>query len=129
MIYQRRRSPAQIEAASEQLRRERAAPRLQQEAPGLVSLRLTFDDLRSPNAHGNVTYAKPIMVATAPAYFDIPCSEPRCDGRHDLTQSVLTALRAGLTSFSGRSVCNGWLGDAACDRALTYGYVATFSTK
>lgn len=126
MINKRRRTPAQIEMAAEQLRRERAAPRLRQEAPALVSLRLTFEDLRSADAIGNVSYAKPIVVATAPAYFDVRCAEPRCDGRHDLTAAVLTALRARRTSASGQSVCDGWVGDAACNRALTYGCEATY---
>lgn len=125
-MYQRRRSPDQIEMASEQLRRERAAPRLSQEAPDLTSLRLTFEDLKSPDAHGNVSYARPIVVTTAPAYFDVRCAEPRCDGRHDLTKAILTALRARLTTTSGVSACSGWMGDVACDRSLTYGYVATY---
>ena len=128
VMYQRKRNPAQIEMASEQLRRERAAPRLCQEAPALVSLRLTFEDLRSPNAHGNVMYAKPIVVATAPAYFDVRCAEPRCDGRHDLTEAILSALRARLTSSSGQSACTGWTGDVACDRALKYDCVATYKS-
>lgn len=126
MINQRRRSPAQLEQASEQLRRERAAPRLREVVPTLVSLRLTFEDLRSEDAIGNVAYAKPIGVATAPAYFDVRCAEPRCDGRHDLTEAVLASLRDRRTSASGRSNCNGYMGDASCNRALRYGYAATY---
>jgi hypothetical protein len=127
MNYQRKRDPAQIDAAAEQRRRENAAPRLCQEAPSLVSLRLTFEDLRRDDATGGVAYAKPIVVATAPAYFDVRCMEPRCDGRHDLTAPILNALRAQLKTSSGRNPCNGVVGGGAmCDRTLAYGYEATF---
>jgi len=128
MNYQRKRDPAQIDAAAEQRRRENAAPRLSQEAPALVSLRLTFEDLRRDDVSGGggVTYAKPIVVATAPAYFDVRCMEPRCDGRHDLTAPILKGLRAQLKTASGRDACNGVVGGKMCDRTLAYGYEATY---
>jgi len=125
-MYQRRRNPEQIEQAAEQLRREQAAPRLQEELPALLSLRLTFEDLRPDDGIGGVAYAKPIVVATAPSYFDVRCADPRCDGRHDLTSLILRALRARLASLSGTSACDGMAGDRSCDRTLTYGYAATY---
>ena len=125
-MYQRRRNPEQIEQAAEQLRREQAAPRLQEELPALLSLRLTFEDLRPDDGIGGVVYAKPIVVATAPSYFDVRCADPRCDGRHDLTSAILAALRARRAALSGKSVCDGQVGDRPCDRTLTYGYEATY---
>lgn len=126
MNYQRKRDPAQIEAAAEQRRREKAAPRLLDEAPTLVSLRLTFEGLRGDDVTGGVAYAKPVVVASAPAYFDVRCMEPRCDGRHDLTGPILKALRAKLTTASGRDACTGMVGDKMCDRALQYAFEATY---
>jgi hypothetical protein len=126
MNYQRRLNPVQIEQAAEQRQREHAAPRLHRELPALVSLRLTLDDLRPHDGIGSVSYAKPIVVATAPSHFEIRCAEPRCDGRHDLTAPIVSALRAGLPSSSGRSACSGWVGEMSCDRTLTYGYQATY---
>lgn len=127
-MHQRRRNLAQIEKAAEQLERERAAPRLCEVAPTLVSLRMTFEDVTGEDAIGNVKYAKPIVVATAPAYFDVRCADPRCDGRHDLTNAVLSLLRARGATSSGRSPCNGYVGDASCSRALKYVCEATYRT-
>jgi hypothetical protein len=126
MSFHRRRDAAQIELAAEQRRREHDAPRLHQAAPTLLSLRLTFDDRTREDAVDGVHYAKPIVVATAPAYFDVRCAEPRCDGRHDLTESILSALRSRLTSSSGRSSCNGAVGTSMCNRTLDYACSATF---
>lgn len=87
---------------------------------------MTFEDLTGEDAIGNVKYAKPIVVATAPAYFDVRCAEPRCDGRHDLTNAVLASLRGRNATASGRSACNGYVGDVSCNRALKYGCEATY---
>jgi len=126
MNYQRKPDPAQIEAAAEQRRRERAAPRLCQAAPALVSLRFKFEDLRSGTDVDGILYAKPIVVATAPAHFDLRCVEPRCDGRHDLTESIMAALRAKRPTFSGESPCNGLVAGESCSRTLYYSYEATY---
>jgi hypothetical protein len=53
--------------------------------------------------------------------------EPRCDGRHDLTQLILRALRQSLAVFAGQSACNGSLGDVPCDRTLAYVGEATYT--
>ena len=71
-------------------------------------------------------YARPIVVESAPACFEIRCMEPRCDGRHDLTDAVLRGLRESKRSFSGTSSCRGMVGDGCCDRVLGYACEATY---
>ena len=127
MITNRReREAAQREAFAERRRREDAAPRLRDAAPSLVTLRLRFEDVKSDSQMTAVQYTRLIVVATAPAYFEVPCTEPRCDGRHDLTLPILRALRASEERSSGESYCGSLLGDGRCERTLAYTCEATY---
>jgi hypothetical protein len=93
----------------------------------LKSLRLLLEDVRVEGRLPAQPYIKPIVVASAPAHFEIRCMEPRCDGRHDLTQPILRALRQSIAVYSGESSCDGRIGDAACDHTLSYVCEATYS--
>jgi len=123
------RELAQFEATAEHRRREDAAPRLRDEVGRLLSLRLRFDDIRAQGRLVAESYARPIVVASAPAYFEIRCMEPRCDGRHDLTYEVLRALRQAQVCFAGTSDCGGMVGDVPCDRVLAYACEASYRTS
>jgi hypothetical protein len=123
----RRRNLEETESTAEHRRREDAAPRLRDEVRRLQTLRLRFDDVRAEGRTVAVSYIKPIVVASAPAYFEIRCMEARCNGRHDLSSAILRGLRQSLTSFGGESSCNGMVGDVACDRTLAYVCEATYS--
>ena len=122
----RRRDQQASDALAEQRRREDAAPRLRDKIVGLRSLRLKFEDLRTEGRMTTMSYARPIVVATAPAHFEIRCMEPRCDGRHDLTQPILRALSESRESFAGESSCSGGIHDIPCDRTLAYSYQAAY---
>jgi hypothetical protein len=122
-----RRDHEKIEATAEHRRREDAAPRLRDEVASLRTLRLHFDERREGGQLNVMTYSKPMVVDSAPASFEIRCTEPRCDGRHDLTRDMMTALRKQLPSYSGRSPCPGYVGDAPCDRVMLYSFVATYA--
>jgi hypothetical protein len=98
------------------------------EVAHLKSLRLLLEDVRVEGRLPAQPYIKPIVVASAPAHFEIRCMEPRCDGRHDLTQPILRALRQSLAVYSGESNCDGRIGDAACDHTLAYVCEATYSS-
>lgn len=124
----RARAHAQREAAAEQRRREDAAPRLCDEITRLLSLRLRFDDVRAAGRMLAASYARPIVVPSAPAHFEIRCMEPRCDGRHDLTFSILRRLRGAEACFAGTSNCQGMVGDVPCDRVLAYACEASYRT-
>jgi len=122
-----RRDHERIEATAEHRRREDAAPRLRDEVATLRTLRLHFEERREAAQLNAISYSKPVVVASAPASFEVRCMEPRCDGRHDLTREMITALRKQLTTFSSESACNGFVGDIACDRLLVYSFVATYA--
>jgi hypothetical protein len=122
----RRRDQVVLEAVAEVRRREDAAPRLRTEIAQLVSLRLKFDDVRDQGRMRASSYVRPIVVATAPAHFEIRCMEPRCDGMHDLTHSVLYGLRRSQVAFTGESDCRGMIRDTPCDRVLSFTCEATY---
>lgn len=122
-----RRDHERIEATAEHRRREDAATRLRDEVANLRTLRIRFEERREAGQLNAISYSKPVVVASAPASFEIRCMEPRCDGRHDLTREMVAALRRQLTSFSSESACNGFVGDLACDRLLVYSFEATYA--
>lgn len=124
-MLQRRNQPM-IEALAEQRRREDEAPRLRDQIVALRSLRFEFDEIRVDGRLAAASYGRPIVVATAPAYFEIRCMEPRCDGRHDLTPPVLRALNEARVAFAGESACSGMVRDVPCDRTLAYRCQATY---
>lgn len=126
MNYNRRPNPAQLEASAEHRRREDTAARLRDEVPPLLSLRVTFEELRTEGGVQATSYVRPIVVASAPAHFEVRCMEPKCDGRHDLTASILRALKQSLASFTGQSTCDGMVADTPCHRTLGYTCEATY---
>ena len=90
---------------------------------------MRFDDLRPEGRLLVASYARPIVVASAPAHFEIRCMEPRCNGRHDLTHAILPALRRSEVCFAGTSGCDGTVGDEPCDRMLGYVCEASYRTE
>jgi hypothetical protein len=124
----RERQRAQREAIAEHRRREDAAPRLRDEVKRLLSLRLRFDDIRAQGRMLVASFVRPIVVATAPAHFEVHCMEERCSGRHDLTHAIMLSLRRSEDCFRGQSECDGMVGDECCDRVLAYTCEASYRT-
>jgi hypothetical protein len=123
------RSRVNTEAArrhDERRERENSATRLLEAVPDLVSLDLALAESRGEIA-GGVTHIRHIVVASAPALFEIPCGDPRCkDGGHDLTYEIVRALRGRATDPSGRDTCNGSVGSATCGRDLHFRATAVY---
>lgn len=120
----RRNSPQALRFA-ERRRREDDAPRLHEQVPNLVSLQLDIED-RSGVAEGSA-HTRRVVVDRAPALFLLPCGDPRCvDGEHDLTTTVMRALRSQETSFRGDDECRGSLGLGVCSRVLRFEAVAVY---
>jgi len=93
--------------------------------PALVSLKLEIEDRCGVTMTSHV---RRIMVDHAPALFLVPCSDPRClDGEHDLTQSVMRAVRSGEKSFQGSDECRGSIGPSPCTRVVHFDAVAEYS--
>lgn len=105
----------------ERRQREDAAPRLKSEFPRLSGLRLEIEN-------GDSKYAWPIVVAYAPALFNIVCSDGTCkDGGHDVTMDIMAALRKTSARMEGNDVCQGQVGSSPCGRTLRYVGVATYN--
>jgi hypothetical protein len=123
MNFRGRNSP-QAQRFAERRRREDEAPRLREQVPQLVSLKLAIEE--RTGAGGN-THTRRVVVDSAPALFLVPCGDPRCvDGEHDLTTDVMRALRSRQTAFHGEDECRGSLGPSACSRVLRFDGLAEY---
>jgi hypothetical protein len=121
----RKNSPAALRFA-ERRQREDDAPRLLAEAPDLRSLQLEIEE---QGGSAGPKYIRRIVIDTAPALFFLPCGDPRCvDGGHDVTTSVMQALRNRSQSFDGSDDCFGSVGPSACARVLHFKAVAEYQT-
>src|SRR5690606_9802062 len=93
--HMRRITPA-VKRAAERRAREDAAKRLNEVVPHLDSLTFTIEEIDSNKqllTPVEVTHTRHIVVDRAPAVFDLPCYDRYCDGGHDVTKSVLRALK------------------------------------
>jgi len=119
----RRNNPAALRFA-ERRQRENEAPRLTAEVPDLVALRLEIDE---QGGSPQPKYIRRIIVDTAPALFLLPCGDPRCaDGGHDVTATVMRALRARSARFDGADDCPGSVGSGACARVVHFDAIAEY---
>lgn len=124
-----RRNNEAAERARERRQREDAAPRLAAEVPALRTMRLTVSFRRGETLVSDATYVRVVVVANAAALFDIPCSDPYCQGGgHQATQEIIDSLRARKTKFQGEIPCYGSVGSSAtrCLSALVYQVEATY---
>jgi hypothetical protein len=113
---------------AERRRREDEAPRLTAEVPRLKSLALEIEERSEGSPVAEPTHVRRVVVQHAPALFILPCGDARCkDGGHDVTHSVMRALRAGETRFEGQDVCTGSIGTGQCSRVLHFVGIATYA--
>jgi hypothetical protein len=125
MMMNSRNHTEQAMRFAERRTREDEAPRLHDEVPSLVSLKLNVED-RSGVIAGT-KYTRRVVVDRAPALFVVPCGDPRCQSEgHDLTRQVMSALRARARSFQGEDGCNGSVGQGECLRVLKFEAVAEY---
>jgi len=114
---------------AERREREDGAPRLKAQIPDIQGLRLDIEERRGtwPSADPQGSHVRRIVVATAPALFIITCHDPECrDGGHDVTASVMRALRAREARFEGADRCQGRVGSSDCQRAIRYVGIAEY---
>lgn len=125
MTYNRRNGFA-AQRFAERRRREDEAPRLSDQVRDLESLRLELEE-RSGDTGASPKYTRRFVVARAPALFFVPCGDPRClDGGHDLTSTVMHALRRQQTTFEADDTCGGALGSSQCSRVLHFDGIAEY---
>lgn len=126
--YGRRHGEAE-ERTAERRRREDGAPRLSERVPNLETLRLELREKRAGIFLPESVHVRPIPVAHAPALFELPCLDTGCkDGGHDLTETFVSQLQAGITNFTGEHACRGQTGTAECQRVLEYVVTATYKS-
>ena len=113
--------------AAERRERENNAKRLTELVPELEELTLHIAELRAGANEPEVVYIRHIVVGRAPALLELPCSNRRCDGGHDVTGQVLRALRQHRTEFVGTHVCDGQYGDGECDLELRFEAEASYA--
>jgi hypothetical protein len=109
-------------------KRENDAPRLRQEVPKLESLRMNLEEFSGGHRVVGTSRIQHVVVAQASSRFEIPCGDSKCeDGGHDLTREALGQLRSAREAFGGSSVCNGRVGERACERTLEYSFLAKYT--
>jgi hypothetical protein len=125
MMPSRKNNSLAAQRFAERRRREDDAPRLCDQVPALKSLRI---DIEECFGSGSTKHIRRIIVGSARALFLVPCGDPRCiDGEHDLTYSVMHALRAKETSFHGSDDCAGNIGSSVCARVLRFEGAAEYA--
>ena len=126
-MYQRDGGEA---AARRKARKERddASPRLRAVVPAIVSLDLEIDVSRDGTVMQALRHVKRCPVEHAPAVFVIDCTDRECrDGGHDLTEEMLSQLRAGRERFHLEQRCPGRTSARDCGRVATVRAVATYA--
>jgi hypothetical protein len=86
-------------------------------------------DIEERTGVGGNMHTRHVVVDRAPSLFLVACGDPRCiDGEHDLTATVMRALRSRETVFHGEDECRGSLGPSACSRVLRFEATAHYSS-
>jgi hypothetical protein len=119
-----RRNSAAVQRFADRRRREEDAPRLCDEIPDLVSLRLEIEERSGVTM---IKHVRHVVVDRAPSLFVVPCGDPRCTGGgHDITAALMRALRARQTAARGDDECDGSTGASPCGRAMHFEALARY---
>ncbi len=113
---------------AQRMAREDSAGKLVALAPDLKELYISIDETqRSGSAIGGTRYIRRVVLASAPALFELPCSDPKCeDGGYDVTDEILSALASHRKVFEGQRSCPGRSSTHDCGRILRYVATATY---
>ena len=113
----------------ERRQREDEAPRLKKKLPKLAGLRLEISETGQEPGDLDVRYIRHVVVNRAPALFDLPCSDPRCEGGgHDITRMLMSSLRKSEDRVRGEHYCGGVVKGEACPLKLDFVASATYET-
>jgi hypothetical protein len=123
-----RRDPEALARARERREKDDAAKRLREVFPDLASLKLKVAE--KPKAATDdkaITHIKHVIIDRAPARFELPCCDHKCDGSHDVTAMVLEGLTNKDTSITGKDPCGGQAKEGPCHFELSFEAVATYN--
>jgi hypothetical protein len=119
-------SPAARTAQARRIR-EDESNRLHDVVPELKGLRFNIEDQAAFEVAPPLTYIRHVIVATAPAMFDLPCLDRKCeDGGHDVTGRVLSGLKRRADAIDGSSRCRGTRNGEPCERELNFRLSASY---
>jgi hypothetical protein len=115
------------ERRAQRMAREDAAGKLILRAPELTALHIEIDETQRGASVSGTRYIRRVVLAQAPALFEVPCSDPQCEnGGYDVTGEILSALASLRTLFEGHRACSGRTGANDCARVLHYVATATY---
>lgn len=123
-----RRNPEALIRSRARKSNDDVARRLLDVAPDLASLALEIAEVpdAAAEARDAVHYRKHIIIERAPARFELPCHDHKCNGAHNITQSVLHALQRRERVAEGRDPCGGETKIGACPYEMQFVIVATY---
>ncbi len=132
-----RRNPEALNRSRARKQKDDVAQRLRDIAPDLASLQLEISEIpvgtphtpgHAPTAEARdiVSYRKHIIIDRAPARFELPCHDHKCNGAHNITQNVLGALRRKERCIEGSDPCGGETKQGACPYEMQYVIMATY---
>jgi hypothetical protein len=122
-----RKNFERTERRNQRMAREDAAGKLIERAPDLTDLHIEIEEATRAGSVGGTRYIRRVVLAHAPALFELPCSEPRCEsGGYDVTSEILAALASRKTHFEGQQSCTGRCSQNDCGRVLHYVATATY---
>ncbi|HEY3237532.1 MAG TPA: hypothetical protein VGJ84_22625 [Polyangiaceae bacterium] len=111
----------------ERRQRERDAPRLLDDVPAILSLRLEVEERRGSATLPESKHIRHVVIDQAPALLALVCGDTSCrHGGHDLTRDMLYHLRRGELDFVIESACGGEVGTAYCSRVVRVCGSATY---
>lgn len=111
----------------ERWRKQDESKRLRDCVPDVRELSIAVEERAPDDVLGTVSHVRRVPVDSAPALFEIPCSNRDClGGIFDLTAPVLAELRAGKTRFDGTCRCSGEVDGAPCPHEARYVGVARY---
>jgi hypothetical protein len=123
-----RRGQERPQGRTERWQREDESTRLSTEISQLSALKIVIEEWRGELHISGARYTKHVIVSSAPARFEVPCGEVRCqEGGHDITYELMRGLRDRQATIEGRSECRGTVGDLLCDRVVRYTAFATYT--
>jgi hypothetical protein len=127
-MYGSKRNAEADQRSADRKRREDEAPRLKNEVPTLLTLKLAISD-GEPGAIGGSEHTRHVIVERAPALFEMKCGNRDCkEGGHDITYELMRELGQKRTRVEGQDPCHGNVGSSRCAYVLRYVATATYKT-
>lgn len=122
-----RRDPDALNRARERREKDDAAKRLKEVVPQLATLKLEIAEKpKGADDDKAIAHIKHVIVGRAPARFELPCCDHKCDGSHDVTDVILAGLADKQAKIVGTDPCGGMAKEGPCHFEMTFTAIATY---